>query len=134
MKGRLSNYKDALVYLIFGTIASLLNLLIYRLMYYRVTLANTTSTLIAWAFAFLFGFITNKEIVFSSKASGKKAFRQLAEFLLCRLLTALFDVLFMYVAVDLLDLNPMALKFISNLIAGTINYLIGKFIIFTHTS
>ena len=51
-------------------------------------------------------------------------------FFLFRLATGVLDVLIMYSTVDVLGLNEMIMKFISNVIVIILNYIFSKLIIF----
>ena len=89
------------------------------------------STIIAWAVAIMTAYLTNRKWVFESKVKGVKAvFLEMGTFFLFRLATGVLDVLFMFITVDVLDLNDMIMKFISNIIVVILNYVFSKLIIF----
>lgn len=124
-------YRDFVIYCIFGAMATGVNMISYHLLYNIAGIGNVISTFLAWLLAVTFAFFTNKFFVFVSfDRSLKTVARELIGFFSCRISTGILDVAFMYITVDLLGLMPVLLKFISNLIVGIINYLAGKLVIF----
>lgn len=124
-------YKDFCIYCVFGAMATGVNMLGYHLLYGVAGVGNVPSTFLAWLLAVTFAFFTNKFFVFVSfDRSPKTMMRELAGFFSCRISTGVMDVVFMYVTVDLLVMPPVLFKFISNLMVGVINYLVGKLVIF----
>ena len=77
-----------------------------------------------------FAFITNKLWVFESRKI-KSIIHELPAFLLCRILTGVLDVLIMYVSVDVLSLNGIIMKIVSNIIVIVLNYIASKWVIFS---
>ena len=124
--------RDFLVYCIFGFMATVVNMLSYEILYALLGLANTLSVALSWLLAVTFAFFTNKFIVFRVK--GRKERHGLAAelmyFYLCRAMSGVLDVVIMFIAVDVLDLNHTLWKFISNLVVGLCNDLAGRFFIF----
>ena len=49
-----------------------------------------------------------------------------------RAVTGIFNILYMYVTVDILNWWPVTMKAIAALIVGLSNYMIGKKLIFKH--
>ncbi len=130
MKG-IREYKDFIIYCIFGAMATGVNMVSYHLLYNIAGMGNVISTFLAWLFAVTFAFFTNKFFVFVSfDRSLKTVMMELIGFFSCRISTGVLDIIFMYITVDLLSLRPVLFKFISNLIVGIINYLVGKLVIF----
>lgn len=124
--------RSFLIYTVFGFMATLINMISYEILYAKLHIINVISVALSWFLAVTFAFFTNKYIVFREK--GKKAKRsflsELSYFYLCRILSGILDVIIMFIAVDLLDLNHTIWKFISNLAVGICNFLAGKLFIF----
>ena len=118
--------------MVFGFMATLINMISYEILYANLHIINVISVALSWFLAVTFAFFTNKYIVFREK--GKKAKRsflsELSYFYLCRILSGILDVIIMFIAVDLLDLNHTIWKFVSNLAVGICNFLAGKLFIF----
>ncbi len=124
-------YKSFIAYVFFGICTTLVNLFCYRLFYFVLGISNVPSTVIAWFFAVLFAFITNKLWVFDSKSFEITTFLpELVKFFICRIATGLLDVLIMWLAVDKMKWNAMAWKLISNVLVIVLNYAASKLVIF----
>lgn len=124
--------RSFLIYTVFGFMSTLINMISYEILYANLHIINVISVALSWFLAVTFAFFTNKYIVFREK--GKKAKRsflsELSYFYLCRILSGILDVIIMFIAVDLLDLNHTIWKFVSNLAVGICNFLAGKLFIF----
>ena len=59
-------YEEAIVYLFFGGLTTVVNYLVYLPCYYWLCLGGGVSNVIAWAVAVAFAFLTNKPFVFKS--------------------------------------------------------------------
>ena len=123
---------DFLVYCVFGAMATAVNMLGYELLYAHIGLANTISVALSWFLAVTFAFFTNNFIVFRVKGRKNRhgIISALLYFYLCRAGSGVLDVVIMFIAVDVLDLNHTLWKFISNLAMGICNYLAGRLFIF----
>lgn len=127
----LKKYKSFIAYAFFGICTTLVNLLSYRLFYFVLSVPNVPSTLLAWLFAVLFAFVTNKLWVFDSKSWVMAiVFSELIKFFICRIATGLLDVGIMWFAVDKMQWNAMLWKLISNIIVIVLNYIASKLVIF----
>ncbi len=124
-------YRDFFVYMIYGAMATIINAGIYALLFQVVQISNVSSTIIAWIITLIFAFFTNKFFVYRSDEKRIKfVIKEFYQFFLCRALSGIFDVLFMYITVDILSLHPILMKLIAALFVGLINYYGGKLIIF----
>lgn len=121
-------YKMPILYLIFGGLTTLLNIITYLFFYHILKLNNVPSNIIAWIVSVIFAFITNKIYVFESKS--KSLFYELTTFLACRLGTGVLDLGIMFVTVDILKWNDFIMKVISNVIVIVLNFIFSKLIIF----
>lgn len=127
----LKKYRDFIVYIVFGFQATILNALLYMIFYQKLMINNVVSTIIAWIATLVFAFFTNKFFVYRSREQRVKyIFVEFINFFLCRLLSGVFDVIFMFISVDLLNLQPLVMKLIAALGVGLINYFGGKLFIF----
>ena len=127
----LKKYKSFISYAFFGVCTTLVNLLSYRLFYFVLSVPNVSSTVLAWFFAVLFAFVTNKLWVFDSKSWAIAiVISELIKFFICRIATGVLDVGVMWFAVDKMQWNAMAWKLISNVIVIVLNYVASKLVIF----
>ena len=124
-------YKSIILYLFFGICSTIINIFVYALMFELFNFSNVFSVIVAWIFAVLFAFITNKIWVFESNSfSGKLFIKELLSFFLCRGITGFLDVAIMYVTVDLMGWNAILWKIIANVIVVILNYAASKILIF----
>lgn len=124
-------YKKIILYLFFGGCTTLVNIISYYILAHILNLSVMVSTIIAWILAVFFAYISNRKLVFDSKAETKKEIsKEIISFFSCRLLTGLFDLLGMYILVDKLKLNDMVIKIILNIIVIILNYVFSKLIVF----
>ena len=121
-------YKMPILYLIFGGLTTLINIVAYFVCYNLLEISNVTSNIIAWVVAVFFAFVTNKVYVFESKS--KSILYELSTFLACRLGTGVLDLGIMYFTVDILKWNALLMKIISNVIVIVLNFVFSKMIIF----
>ena len=131
LRALLVKYSDFFVYMIFGAMATAINTFGYAFLYEVLGVPNVISTVLALVVTIIFAFFTNKIFVYRSKGwKISQLWKEASGFLLCRTLTGLFDVAFMFVTVDCLELLPVLMKFIASIFVGIANYLVGKLLIF----
>ncbi|MBQ8738853.1 MAG: GtrA family protein [Clostridia bacterium] len=129
----MKKHRQIILYLIFGVLTTLINIVAYWLFAHPLSLGTLASTVLAWLTSVFFAFFTNKSIVFESR--GKKRFLfELFTFLASRVLTGVIDLAIMFVFVDVLLLNDMVIKIVSNIIVIVLNYVLSKFIVFRKKS
>lgn len=131
IKNLLIRYKGVLLYLVFGVLTTLINLASYTLCFSLLHIPNVPSTVIAWFLAVAFAFVTNKLWVFDSKSFDRRTLRhEIPTFLCARISTGVLDVFIMWLAVDVLSLNPTVWKLLSNVLVIILNYVASKLLIF----
>ena len=131
MSELLQKSKPVILYGIFGILTTLVNVAVYYLFYERVGLSNLTSTVVAWFFAVLFAFVTNKMFVFDSKSwKYQMVVSEVLKFFGCRLGTGCIEVGMMVLFVDMLHFSGTSMKLITNFIVIVLNYVLSKLVIF----
>ena len=124
-------YKSFVMYMIFGVLTTVINLVTYYICFNVLNISNVISTIIAWVLAVAFAFVTNKIWVFDSKSFDSKIlFHEIPTFFGARIATGILDVVIMYIAVDILSWNSTVWKLVSNVIVIILNYIASKFVIF----
>lgn len=127
----MKKYREVIMYLIFGVLTTLVNIAVYWLLASVLGLHYMAGTVIAWIVSVAFAYVTNRVFVFKSKAHGAAAvLREIGLFVGCRLLSGVFDVVCMFVSVDLLHINDMLAKLLSNVVVVILNYIFSKLLIF----
>ncbi len=124
-------YKGFLLYLFFGVITTLVNIIVYDLCLRGLQMSNLFSNIAAWMIAVTFAYVTNRRWVFESRTNQRKEiYKETVSFYCCRLLTGFLDLALMVLFVDFLRLDPMIMKCISNVIVIAVNYIASKQVIF----
>lgn len=124
-------YREMILYLIFGGLTTLVNIVCYALLARGAGMDVTLSTAIAWAVSVVFAYLTNRKWVFQSKAIGTKAVSyEIATFFGGRVFSGLLDIGIMFLFVEWLGFNDLIVKILSNVLVIILNYLISKWIVF----
>lgn len=126
-----NKYKEVVNYIIFGGLTTLVNYASYLGFTRLLKIGVVLSTILAWILSVLFAYITNKKYVFESKSfSISQVIRELISFFSFRILSGLFEVVFMYVFVDIMSFNDIIMKLIANVVVIILNYIFSKIIVF----
>ncbi len=126
-----NKYKEIINYLIFGVLTTIVNYVSYIILTKVCNIDYLVSTVIAQVISIIFAYITNKIFVFQSKNLSKKEFfREMFSFFGFRILSLFLDMGFMYLFVDMLHLNDIIMKLVSNVLIVIANYIFSKLFIF----
>lgn len=124
-------HQEGMRYLIFGALTTIVNIVVYSLLYYSLHISNATSNVIAWIVAATAAYITNKYYVFNSKVNTKiELLKEIAYFYGCRLLTLVIDEGIMIITVDKWGWNGLLMKVLANIIVIILNFVFSKILIF----
>lgn len=132
MKTLFEKYKTIILYLFFGGLTTLINIVAFYVLS-RVFGFKTTvpANACAWFISVAFAFVTNKYFVFEAdKKSKNSGLFQLISFFAARLFSGVLDVVILIVFVDFLKLPDMPVKIASNVIVIILNYIASKLVIF----
>jgi len=130
-------YKEAINYLIFGVLATIVNLGVKYLLLFTILDAADAfelqlAVVISWIAACLFAYFTNRTIVFKSKS--KQVLKEAISFFTARLITLGMEMLIMFIFVTAMGLNSDLWVAIWSVIAQAVviasNYIFSKLIIF----
>ena len=125
------SHKEGMRYLVFGALSTVVNIVVYSLLYYIFHIENGVSNVIAWIAAATFAYITNKIYVFESKTKNAKEFvKEIVYFYGCRLLTLAVDQGIMILTVDKWGWNALLMKILANIVVIILNYIFSKILIF----
>ena len=131
MKEFLTKNRSVILYIIFGVLTTLVNIVSYWLLTRWLKQSVNTATVVAWILSVLFAYITNRTWVFDSKAiQPNEVIREIVSFFLARLSTGLLDWLIMFVFVTKLSLPDMPVKIASNILVIVLNYVLSRFLVF----
>ena len=127
MKKIFWKYQDIIIYFIVGCLSTFVNLLSYA--FYRLFIQSyLINIVLSWLTSLVFAFFMNRKYVFKSK--NNKIKQEFLSFTISRLLTLGMEILFMYLLVDLIQINDLIAKVIVQFLVFLANYLFGKFIVF----
>lgn len=125
-------YKEVILYLIFGGLTTLINIISYTVCAHTFHMDTVESTSVAWVISVIFAYVSNKIFVFESKTSTFAALaKECISFIGCRLATGIMDIVIMYLSVDILHFNDIIMKILSNVLVVILNYLFSKLFIFS---
>lgn len=127
-----SKFKDQLLYLFFGVLTTLVNLVVFYLLTERPWQINVTvGNVISIILAILFAYVTNKIWVFNSRTNGAKELAaEFGRFVGGRLSTMVIEVGGVYLIYNIMGQPKMIAKLITQVIVIIGNYFISKFLVF----
>lgn len=123
------NHNGFLTYTLFGFLASLINVLSFmgfqHFFHAHYMVANT----LAWLISVVFGFFTNKTLVFKSKYStGYALVTELVAFLFFRGVSLFADSAIMVVCISMMSMSSLWAKIIDQILVGILNYVTTRYI------
>lgn len=122
---------DIISYLFFGCVTTLVNYVVYYLLYNGIHLSGAYSNGIAWAVAVAVAFLTNKPFVFKSHDWSAKTVRpELVKFVGSRIGSGLLETVMIYITVDWLGLNGNIIKLLTSVLVMVLNYVASKWLVF----
>ena len=141
----MNNKREIISYLIFGVLATIVNVVFYYLFGLGIgENAYLLNNILSWFITVVFAFITNKVWVFQSKNWEFSVVKEeVIGFFSARLFSLLLEELGLYLLIDLIKLNRLELNVFVFCITGTLlaklimqvvviltNYFFSKFLIF----
>lgn len=124
-------YADAIPYLIFGVLTTLVNYVVYLPVYNLLGLSAAVSNAIAWVAAVAFAFLTNKPFVFKSHDwSRNVVIPELTKFVSCRIASGIMETAIIFLAVDTLGRNGNIWKLVTSVLVVILNYFGSKLLVF----
>lgn len=122
---------EIILYIIFGILTTLINIISYALFTRVIMLDTYISNIIAWILSVLFAYITNRKYVFkidNYKLSNK--IKELLSFYGLRIVSLIIDMFIMYILINLINIDDLISKIITNIFVIVVNYLFSKYLIF----
>ena len=126
-------YREICTYLIFGVLTTVVGLVTYYGLTFRILNPDVLVELqlanfLSWVFSVLFAYVTNRRYVFNSKTNG--VLREFSSFVGSRILTLFMDMIIMFIGVTLLSGNDKIIKIISQVVVIISNYVLSKVFVF----
>lgn len=131
VRALIEKHYDILSYLFFGVLTTAVNYIIYLPCYNILGLSAAASNVIAWVFAVIFAYLTNKPFVFKSHDwSAKTVIPELTKFVGSRIASGALETGLIFVTVDLLHWDGNVMKLITSVLVVVINYAASKLLVF----
>jgi len=125
---------ETISYLIFGVLTTIVDAAVFYLSNNILKIDYMISTVIAWIIAVLFAYITNKLFVFKSMSYNKiTVIKEITAFFAARLFSLGFTLLFMFIAVEIINIDEFISKLVSNVFVVIMNYFFSKLFIFKNS-
>ena len=136
IKAYFKKHREVIVYLFIGVLTTIVNFAIYLPLLWWAKLPASASNAIAWVIVILFAFVTNKLFVFESKDwSVKAALPEFLKFVGCRVVSGIFETVFLALTIDLPGLGELKwysliMKLIACIGVVILNYVGSKLLVF----
>lgn len=125
------NNTELVSYLFVGVATTLVNYVMYYLATRPMGLDVMPGTWVAWFVAVLFGYVANKKYVFHTHCENAAALvKEAGSFFAMRLVSLGMETVLMYLLVEMLHLNDLAMKLLVNIVVIILNYVFSKLFIF----
>ena len=121
-------YKEIIMYLIFGLLTTVVNIVVYFIASNVLNINYLISNATAWFLSVLFAYVTNKLYVFES--SSKEFIKEIVAFFSSRLATGILDMFLMWLFVTVASLNDVVVKIFVNILVIIMNYIFSKLFVF----
>ena len=120
--------RELILYVVFGVLTTVVNFVTYFIFARLFGLNYLISNILAWFFAVLFAYITNRIWVFESKSSN--ILKEVLLFYGGRIFSGVVDNGLMYIFIELLGIGDFTAKVIIQVIVVVLNYVFSKLIVF----
>lgn len=131
-----NKHREAISYLFFGALTTLVSILSLALLTRLFLLAFDLNTAVFIAnfcsnvISITFAYVTNRRYVFQSKAQGRAIWAEMASFYLGRGVTFALDMLLMALLVTILNVRYLFAKTLVTVLVIVVNYVIAKLFVF----
>ncbi|WP_273724742.1 GtrA family protein [Leuconostoc mesenteroides] len=127
----LTQYQEAILYIVFGGLTMLVNIIAFWLAFQAWHMNSSVSYLFAWFWSIFFAYLTNRTWVFHSTAHDLKTIiNEIFQFLVARIATAVIGFVIFYFGVNLLKQDAQIWNIIQNIFVIISNFALSKLVIF----
>lgn len=131
MKKRKEDLKELVLYTIFGNMTFVISIGAYALFNIAFGINELIANALAWVFAVLFSYVTNKKWVFKASTPTKTAaLVQMFAFFSGRFFTLVIEEFIIFVFITMLRYPSMWVKLAAQVIVVVLNYVISKLFVF----
>ena len=122
--------KEVILYLVFGVLTTIVNFVSFYILSKLVGWEENLSNFIAIVLAVLFAYVTNKNLVFHSKAKNiKEKFEEFCKFIAGRAVTMVIEFVGCWILFKT-AIPEMISKLVVTIIVVVLNFFISKFFAF----
>jgi putative flippase GtrA len=122
--------KETILYVIFGVLTTLVDFGVFSFLYYITGINEVVANTIAWFFAVIVAYITNKTIVFEKyNFEIITVIKELIAFFLARVFSLVITNVFLVFAAHI-GMNMLLAKAIISVVVVILNYFFSKLFIF----
>lgn len=130
-QNRKNDLKEFILYAVFGTIAFIVSIGSYAFFNIGFGINELIANALAWVFAVLFSYVTNKKWVFKAPTPTRTAFFiQMFAFFSGRFMTLIIEEAIIFVFITLLKYPSMWVKLAAQVVVVILNYVISKLLVF----
>ena len=128
---KLWNNTELVAYLFAGVATTVVNYVAYFAATRALGMGVMAGTWTAWVIAVIFGYVVNKAFVFHTHCESMAALaKEAVSFFTMRLVSLGMETVLMFVTVELLGLNDLVMKLVTNIVVIIANYVFSKLFIF----
>lgn len=125
------NYKEVLLYLLFGVMTTAVNIVVFFLLEQILGWQYLQANIVAIVVSILFAFFTNQRYVFRSQSSTLELkLREFFLFVSFRAISGILDMLLLWMIVDGIGMDSTIAKVITQVLVVFMNYFFSKFFVF----
>lgn len=128
MKNIIQKNKEIIMYLVFGVLTTVVNIVVYYIFSNLLHMNYLFSNAMAWFLSVLFAYVTNRKYVFGSK--NNQIIKEAISFFGSRLATGIMDMMLMWFLVNFNIVNDVVAKVVVNVIVVILNYILSKLVVF----
>lgn len=128
MKNIIQKNKEIIMYLVFGVLTTVVNIVVYYIFSNLLHMNYLFSNAMACFLSVLFAYVTNRKYVFDSK--NNQIIKEAISFFGSRLATGIMDMVLMWFLVNFNIVNDVVAKVVVNVIVVILNYILSKLVVF----
>lgn len=118
-------------YIFFGACTTMVNLISFYILR-KLGIHLNTANVISIILAILFAYVVNSRFVFQDKCDTlKEHIRPFCKFISARLVTMVIEIGGVWLLVQIMGMNDMLGKFLTQFLVLILNYIFSKFFVFT---
>lgn len=123
--------KEVILYIVFGVLTTIVNILTFYILTNYAHITENISNIIAIILAVIFAYITNRKLVFNSKAKTvSEIFAEIFKFFSARFFTMLVEFFGFMLLFDVMHIPNLISKIIITVLVIILNFFLSKFFAF----